>query len=142
MARFLSRLDEERVVAAIREAEKNTSGEIRVHLQPRDKGDAMAIAKKTFERLKMTETEQRNGVLFFVATRDQKLAVLGDKGIDDATPPDFWDSIVTTITDHFREGRIADGLCEGILMAGQALQEYFPYQSDDVNELNDEISYA
>ena len=142
MARFLSKNDEQRVLEAIREAEKNTSGEIRVHLQPRDKGDAMAAAKKTFERLKMSQTEQRNGVLFFVATRDHKLAVLGDKGIDDSTPPDFWDSIVAVITGHFKEGRIADGLCEGILMAGRALQEYFPYQSDDINELTDEISYA
>ena len=112
MARFLSKLDEERVVAAIREAEKNTSGEIRVHLQPRDKGDAMAIAKKTFERLKMTQTEQRNGVLFFVATRDQKLAVLGDKGIDDATPPDFWDSIVTTITEVELGVELSEGVFE------------------------------
>jgi uncharacterized membrane protein len=142
MARFLSKADEQRIMEAIREAETNTSGEIRVHLQPSSKGDPMATAKKTFERLKMTRTEQRNGVLFFVATRDQQLAVLGDKGIDEATPSDFWDSVVETVTAGFREGRIADGLCEGIRAAGRALQEYFPYQSDDENELNDEISYA
>ncbi|MBT3192615.1 MAG: TPM domain-containing protein [Verrucomicrobia bacterium] len=142
MARFLTKSDEQRVLEAIREAETNTSGEIRVHLQPRCKGDPMEAAKKRFERLKMTQTEKRNGVLFFVSTRDQKLAVLGDKGIDDATPPDFWESIVTAVTDCFREGRIPDGLCEGIRMAGKALQAYFPYQSDDVNELTDEISYA
>jgi uncharacterized membrane protein len=142
MARFLSKEDETRIMDAIREAETNTSGEIRVHLQPRCKGAPMEIAKKTFERLKMTKTEQRNGVLFFVAHRDQKLAVLGDKGIDEATPSDFWDEIVEGVTARFHDGNIADGLCEGILKAGKALQEYFPYQSDDVNELNDEISYA
>ena len=142
MARFLSKADETRIMDAIREAETNTSGEIRVHVQSRCKGEPMDIAKKIFERLKMTKTEQRNGVLFFVAHRDQKLAVLGDTGIDEATPSDFWDEIVEGVTTHFRDGNIADGLCEGILKAGKALQEYFPYQSDDVNELNDEISYA
>ncbi len=142
MARFLSESDEQRVLEAIREAETSTSGEIRVHLQPRCKGAPMDVAKRRFERLGMTRTKLRNGVLFFLAYKDQKLAVLGDTGIDEATPPDFWDSIVATVTERFREGRVADGLCEGILMAGQALQEFFPYQSDDVNELKDEISYA
>jgi len=142
MSRFLSKAEEKRVMDAIRKAETNTSGEIRVHLQPRCKGDAMEVAKRTFERLKMTHTEQRNGVLFFVAYRDQQLAVLGDKGIDDATPPEFWKAIVDAVSVAFREGRIADGLSAGILMAGEALQAYFPYQSDDTNELNDEISYA
>jgi uncharacterized membrane protein len=142
MARFLSKSDEQRVMEAIREAETNTSGEIRVHVQPRCKGATMDVAKHRFERLGMTRTELRNGVLFFLAYKDQQFAVLGDKGIDEATPPDFWDSIVATVTAHFHEGRIADGLCEGILMSGRALQEFFPYQSDDVNELEDEISYA
>jgi len=142
MGRFLSKEDEQRIVDAIREAETNTSGEIRVHLQPRCKGDPMEEAKRIFERLKMTQTEQRNGVLFFVAHRDKQLAVLGDKGIDEATPPDFWNAIVEQVTNRFREGQVADGLREGILAAGKALQTYFPYQSDDVNELNDEISYA
>jgi len=142
MARFLSKDDEQRVLAAIREAETNTSGEIRVHLQPRCKGATMEVAKRRFERMGMTRTELRNGVLFFVATKDKQVAVLGDKGIDEVTPPDFWDGVLATVTDCFREGRVADGLCEGILMAGKALQEFFPHQSDDVNELSDEISYA
>jgi uncharacterized membrane protein len=142
MSRFLSKDDEQRIMAAIREAETNTSGEIRVHMQPRCKGATIDVAKRRFERLGMTKTELRNGVLFFVAAKDKQFAVLGDKGIDAVTPPDFWDSIVATVTEHFREGRVADGLCEGILMAGKALKEFFPYQSDDLNELNDEISYA
>ncbi len=142
MARFLSKTDEQRVMAAIREAETNTSGEIRVHLQPRCKGTTMDSAKQRFGRLGMTRTDARNGVLFFVAYKDRQLAVLGDVGIDEATPADFWNSIVATVTDHFREERIVDGLCEGILMAGKALQAFFPYRSNDVNELKDEISYA
>ncbi len=142
MARFILKSDEERIMSAIREAETNTSGEIRVHVQPRCKGEPMAVAKKVFERLGMTRTEQRNGVLFFVAHKDHKFTILGDKGIDEVVPDDFWDSIVKVVTDCFSDERIADGLCDGITKAGVALKEYFPYQSDDVNELNDEISYA
>ncbi len=142
MANFISKPDEKRIMEAIGKAETNTSGEIRVHVQPRCKGEPMEVAKKVFERLKMTRTEQRNGVLFFVAHKDQKFTILGDKGIDDVVPKDFWESIVKVVTDCFGEGRPADGLCDGITAAGNALKEFFPYQSDDVNELNDEISYA
>jgi len=142
MSRYISKVDEKRIMQAIHEAETNTSGEIRVHVQPRCKGTPIEVAKKVFERLGMTRTEQRNGVLFFVAHKDKKFTILGGKGIDDVVPADFWESIVKTVTDCFSDGRTADGLCDGITAAGNALKEYFPYQSDDVNELNDEISYA
>ena len=142
MSRYISKVDEKRIMEAIHEAEENTSGEIRVHIQPRCKGEPIEVAKKVFDRLKMTRTEERNGVLFFVAYKDKKFTIIGDKGIDDVVLAEFWESIVKTVTDCFSEGRTADGLCDGIIAAGDALKEYFPYQSDDVNELNDEISYA
>lgn len=142
MYRYISKIDEQRIIDAIREAETNTSGEIRVHVQPRCKGEPMDVARKVFERLGMTRTEQRNGVLFFVAYKNKKFTILGDKGINEIVPENFWESIVKTVTDCFSENRTADGLCAGIIAAGDALKKYFPYQTDDVNELDDEISYA
>ena len=132
----------ERIVAAITAAEKDTSGEIRLHIQNRVKGDILEVAKKRFEKMGMTATELRNGVLFFMAMKDQTFSVLGDKGIDDLVPDDFWEETVGVMREQFGEGDLLGGLEAGIRKAGQALKEFFPYQSDDVNELSDEISYA
>lgn len=130
----------ERLGAAIRAAEKDTSGEIRVHVQPRVKGDIMEAAKRRFEKLGMTRTQQRNGVLFFLATKDKRFAVLGDKGIDERVPDDFWDETVALMSDRFRAGDAVGALELGIRHAGKALGEFFPHQRDDTNELDDEIS--
>ncbi|MBT3289119.1 MAG: TPM domain-containing protein [Victivallales bacterium] len=132
----------ERIVAAITAAEKDTSGEIRLHIQNRVKGDILEVAKKRFEKMGMTATELRNGVLFFMAMKDQTFSVLGDKGIDDLVPDDFWEETVGVMREQFGEGDLLGGLEAGIRKAGQALKEFFPYQSDDVNELSDEISYG
>ncbi|MBN2302542.1 MAG: TPM domain-containing protein [Lentisphaerae bacterium] len=142
MAKFFNKEDERQILDAIKDAESDTSGEIRVHIQERCKGDPIETAKKVFERIGMTSTEKRNGVLFFLAYADRKFAILGDKGIDDAVPDDFWRSIVETVISHFKEGRFTHGLRDGILETGRALKKYFPYQSDDVNELKDEISHG
>ena len=132
----------ERIVAAITAAEKDTSGEIRLHIQNRVKGDSREVAKKRFEKMGMTATELRNGALFFMAMKDQTFSVLGDKGIDDLVPDDFWEETVGVMREQFGEGDLLGGLEAGIRKAGQALKEFFPYQSDDVNELSDEISYG
>ena len=95
-----------------------------------------------FEKLEMQKTEQRNGVLFYLAVKDQKFAILGDAGINALTPEDFWDTIKEKMMASFKEGAFAIGLKEGILMAGEALKSHFPYQDDDVNELSDEISFG
>lgn len=131
-----------RVTAAIQDAERDTSGEIRVHIQHRVKGDIFAVAKARFEELGMTATEQRNGVLFYVAIKDKRFAVLGDQGINDRVPEGFWQETVDAMRQHFAEGDLVGGLEAGIRQAGKALKEFFPYQSDDVNELSDEISYG
>jgi len=132
----------ERIVAAINAAEKDTSGEIRLHIQNRVKGDILEVAKKRFEKMGMTATELRNGVLFFMAMKDHTFSVLGDKGIDNLVPDDFWEETVAVMRERFGEDDLLGGLEAGIRKAGQALKEFFPYQSDDVNELSDEISYA
>jgi len=142
MSLFLNKDQEALVVSAIKEAETNTSGEVRVHIQKHCKGDAMKVAQSQFNRLKMDRTELRNGVLFFVATEAHKFAILGDEGINNAVSDDFWEEIKNEMQEHFRNGRYSEGLAAGIKSAGLALQKHFPYQSDDVNELSDDISYG
>ena len=126
---------------AIAAAELNTSGEIRVHVDSRCKEEPMKQAILTFEKLGMHKTELRNAVLFYVAMDDKKLAILGDKGINEAVPENFWDNIRTNMVAHFKASNFTEGLVEGILKAGEQLKVAFPYQSDDSNELSNEISF-
>lgn len=137
---FLNSEGEWQVVQAIQEAERNTSGEIRVHLDLHTDLPHLERAKEVFAKLNMHRTQARNGVLFYVAVEDRSFAIFGDTGIDQAVPDDFWESIRDTLSAHFRAGRFAEGLAEGILQAGEALKRYFPHQDDDVNELPDDIS--
>jgi uncharacterized membrane protein len=127
---------------AIRTAELNTSGEIRVHIEKHCKGDVLDRAAYIFSKLKMHETELRNGVLFYLAVEDHKFAILGDAGINQRVPDGFWDNIKDEMAVNFREGKFADGLSKGIVMSGDQLKKHFPYQVDDVNELSDEISFG
>lgn len=137
---FLSKAEEQEIVHAIVEAEKNTSGEIRVHIEEHSEKSPLDRAQEVFFELKMDETQDRNGVLFYVCVSDKKFAILGDKGINEAVESDFWDSTKDTIIASFKEGKYKKGLVEGILSAGERLKKYFPYQSDDTNELSNEIS--
>mgnify|MGYP000464310499 CR=1 FL=1 len=136
---FLTKEEEVKIVQAIKDAEKNTSGEIRVHISQK-RGDVMKLALKAFRKLGMNNTELKNGVLFFVDVPQHKFVVLGDEGIDKVTPDDFWESIKELVVGEFKNGNFADGLIAGIIAAGNKLKIHFPYQSDDVNELSDEIS--
>jgi uncharacterized membrane protein len=131
-----------KVVNAVKEAELNTSGEIRVHIEKSCPEDVLDRAAFIFEKLKMHKTALRNGVLFYLAINDQKFAILGDGGINAKVPEGFWDDIRKTMTDLFKEGEFAEGLVQGILMSGEQLKSHFPYQSDDVNELSDDISFG
>lgn len=129
------------IVSAIAEAEKNTSGEIRVHLENKCSADVLDRAAQVFAKLQMHKTKERNGVLFYLATEDHKFAILGDAGINAKTGPDFWDTIKAGMADEFSKGNFAEGLVNGIIKAGEQLKVHFPYQSDDVNELPNEISF-
>lgn len=129
------------IVQAIKEAEKNTSGEIRVHLENHCKKDVLDRAAEIFATLKMHETELRNGVLFYLAIKDHQLAILGDTGINQKVPEHFWEEIRDFMVASFKEGKYVYGLSEGIKMAGLQLKSHFPYQSDDRNELSDDISF-
>lgn len=138
---FLSSLDQPRIVAAIQNAETQTSGEIRVHVQPTvGSADLRTYAERTFERLGMTKTALRNGVLLFIATKDHRFVILGDKGIDEKVPPGFWDEIAAKLTIRFKNGEHTDGIVDAIHAAGAQLRDFFPRAVGDVNELTDEIS--
>lgn len=133
-------IDRDRIVNAISDAEAQTSGELRVHMQPKvHGGDVRTVAERTFERLGMTKTALRNGVLLFLATEDRKFTILGDRGIDEKVPPGFWDEIAAKLTIRFRNGEFTEGIVEAITAAGQQLGEYFPRATGDVNELSNEI---
>lgn len=138
----LSQKEEEKIIRAIREAERNTSGEIRVHIDAEPQGNHLEIAASVFHSLQMDQTRDRNGVLFHVSPRDHNFTVIGDTGIDAVTSEDFWDEIKETVIKKFKKGKYAKGLVKGIETAGEALKEYFPYQDDDKNELPDEISWS
>jgi uncharacterized membrane protein len=140
---FLDAAEQERIVAAIQQAESHTSGEIKVHIEklcphelPLDR------AKEVFAELGMQRTAQQNGVLFYLAHEDHKFAVIGDKGIYEQVPHDFWDSTKELLRHHFARGEFTEGFCRGIHEAGTQLKTYFPYQSDDINELPDDISFG
>ena len=133
---------QKRIVEAIRQAEKATSGEIRVHVEPHcGNPDPVQRAIEVFAHLGMHQTKEQNGVLFYLAYTDRKFAILGDKGIDAKVPDDFWESTKSLLRSHFAAGNYAEGLSLGIGRAGQQLKQYFPYASDDTNELADDISF-
>ena len=136
-----SETQQKAIQEAIAAAELNTSGEIRVHVDSRCKDEPMKRAIAKFEKLGMHKTELRIAVLFYVAMDDKKLAILGDKGINEAVPENFWDSIKTNMVAHFKAANFTEGLVEGIIKAGEQLKAAFPYQSDDSNELSNEISF-
>lgn len=139
--RILNNEEDRHIVEAIRQAELNTSGEIKVHIENHCRGEVVERSLVVFNRLKMSETKQRNGVLIYLAVKDHKFAILGDEGINNVVEDNFWDDIRDMMATEFKQGRFAEGLEQGIKRCGEKLKAYFPYQSDDVNEIPDEISY-
>jgi uncharacterized membrane protein len=140
---FMAQLDQPRIVEAIRNAELQTSGEIRVHLQPKVRGgEIRAVAERTFERLGMTKTALRDGVLLFIASEERRFVILGDKGIDEKVPPGFWDEIAAKLTIRFSNGEFTEGIVEAVTAAGEHLRQFFPRAAGDVNELPDEIDVS
>ncbi|HEX9979712.1 MAG TPA: TPM domain-containing protein [Flavobacterium sp.] len=137
---FLSVEDEQEIVEAIRRAEKETSGEIRVHIERKSTGDSFERAKEVFHMLKMDATELKNGVLIYLAVDDRAFVICGDKGIDDVVSDDFWDSTKDVMAAQFRNGNFKQGLIDGIKRAGEQLQKHFPCADDDRDELANEIS--
>ena len=138
---FLSTLDHDRIVAGIKEAESRSRAEIRVHVSSRKVEDAQKAAAERFEKLGMTATAERNGVLIYVAPASQRFAVIGDTGIHQRCGQPFWEEVAAAMQEDFRQGHFTDGIVKGVSRAGQALAEHFPRTDRaDVNELSDEVS--
>ena len=140
--KFLNKEDKQRISEAIKAAELNTSGEIRVHVESAVNEDVLDRAAYIFKTLNMHKTTERNGILFYLAQESRKFAILGDAGINAKVPANFWDCVKENMAANFADGKFADGLCEGIQFAGDQLKAHFPYQKDDINELTDEISFG
>ena len=134
--------EKQSIAQAIENAELNTSGEVRVHIEEKCKEDVLDHAAFIFEKLKMFETESKNGILFYLSLDDHKFAVIGDVGIHQKVGDDFWESVKNEMIPLFKDNKLAEGLTVGIEKAGMELKKYFPYQSDDKNELDDEISFG
>lgn len=140
--KFLTAEQQNSVVEAVRLAEKGTSGEIRIHIDAVCDGNPVQRAEQVFFALGMDKTALRNGVLIYLACESKVFAVIGDKGINDLVPENFWDDVILAMTEKFRAGHFAEGLSVAAVMAGEKLKEFFPYQDDDVNEQPDEISFG
>lgn len=140
--KYFTEADQLQISNAIRVAETNTSGEIRVHVETKCAGDVLDRAAYIFEKLEMHKTALRNGVLFYLAVEDRKFAILGDAGINQKVPENFWESTKELVIEKFKEGKMSEGLSKGIVKAGEQLKTHFPYQKDDVNELSDDISFG
>jgi uncharacterized membrane protein len=139
---FLKELDHDRIVAAIRDAEARSRGELRVHVAGGDVGDVQQAAAKQFEAFGMTATAERSGVLIYVAPVSRKFAVIGDTGIHERCGPSFWSEVAAAMEADFRAGRFSDGIVNGIARAGEALARHFPRAAGgaDVNELPDDVT--
>ncbi len=129
------------IKSSVQSAELNTSGEIRVHIEVACKADVLDHAAYLFEKLGMSKTALRNGVLIYLAIKDRKFAIIGDAGMNTKVPADFWDKAKSIMLSDFKEGRFTEGLCKAVLLAGEQLKQFFPHQADDINELPDEVSF-
>jgi len=127
---------------SIENAELDTSGEIRVHIESNCTGEVLDRATYIFDKLGMQKTAMRNGVLIYLAVKTRKFAIIGDAGINKVVPPGFWNDVKNIMFDHFRDGKFTEGLSEAITRTGEQLKKFFPYQVDDINELPDDISFG
>jgi uncharacterized membrane protein len=133
--------EQQRIKRAVEDAEKHTSGEIRVCLEKKCSENVLHRAARYFHKLDMHKTRLRNGVLIYVATVDRKFAIIGDKGINNVVPENFWNETKNDMLEHFKQDKLVEGIVTGIAIAGEHLQKYFPHQLNDKNELPDDIAF-
>jgi uncharacterized membrane protein len=138
---FLAQLEHHEIVAAIQEAEKKTSGELRVFISRNLVETPVAAAQKHFVRMGMEKTRERNGVLIFVAPRSRKFAVVGDIAVHGRCGDEFWQKLAAEMSGHFQRGQFTSGIVHGIRKAGELLAEHFPHRPDDQNELPDQVEH-
>ena len=137
---FISQIDDARIMAAIAEVEKKSTGEIRVYISHKERHDALAFAKNRFKELGMSKTKQRNGVLLYIVPRTQQFAVLGDTGIHQKCGDEFWKDIIAGMGPLMKEGRFTDALVKAVSEIGAVLEKHFPSTGENRNELSNEIA--
>jgi uncharacterized membrane protein len=142
VADFFSDEQKQQIRAAVERLELKTTGEIRLHVESECKGDAYERAVHVFHKLHMQKTKHRNAILFYLAINTNKLAIVGDEGIHKRVPENFWVTVKDHIIAQFKQGKFAEGICEGIDMTGEMLHKHFPKNATDKNQLSDEISYG
>src|ERR1700753_4164877 len=133
--------EQQRIRVAIENAEKHTSGQIRVCIEKTCSENVLDRAAAYFHKLDMDKPKHRNGVLIYLATVDRKFAIIGDAGIDKVVPADFWDSTKEDMLAHFKLGDLIEGIVTGLQIAGEHLKRYFPHHTGDANELSDDIAF-
>ena len=133
--------EQQRIREAVERAEKHTSGEIRVCVEKTCSEDVLDRAAKYFTQLDMHKTKLRNGVLIYLATDDHKFAIIGDGGINKVVPDNFWDDAKLQMLEQFKQGNLVEGIATGVKLAGEQLKKYFPYDTNDSNELSDDVSF-
>ncbi|KIA91290.1 hypothetical protein OC25_21895 [Pedobacter kyungheensis] len=138
---LFSDIEQEKIANAIADAEKATSGEIRIAIDKHCEADPYEKAIEYFVKLDMDKTARRNGVLIYLAHVDRKFAVIGDIGINQLVPDDFWETTKIAMTAHFAKGNLADGIIAGVTLAGEKLALFFPPQKGDINELPNDIVF-
>lgn len=139
---FFSRQEQDEIVEAIRLAELETSGEIRVHIEERCPIDPIDRAREVFFQLGMNHTKEQNGVVIYLALLDKKFAILGDKGLHEKVTDQFWEEEKQLMLSFFQQGKFTEGLCAAVSQVGEKLQAFFPYHSEDKNELSNEVSFG
>ena len=139
---FLSKEEEQEIVNTIVIAEKNTSGEIRVHIEETSTKPPVERAQEVFHLLKMDETELKNGVLFYICMQSKSFAIIGDKGINAVVPDHFWDDERDLMISYFKNGQFTEGLVEGIKKVGEQMKQFFPYIENDANELSNDVTFG
>ncbi len=140
--KFFNEQEEQLILKAIRDAENKTSGEIRVHVTPNIQKTVLDDAALWFNKLNMHETSNSNGVLIFLAYEDKEFAIIGDSGINNKVPTDFWENIKSQMQIDFKESLFCEGIIRAIEKTGEQLKSFFPITSNDKNELNDNVSYG
>ena len=127
---------------AILNAELDTSGTIRVHIENICEKDVTERAENLFRKFKMNKTELHNSVLFYIALKTRKFAIVGDTGINKYVPKNFRKTLNSKMMAHLKDNNVTVGLCEGIKLTGEILKKHFPHRTDDINELADELSFG
>ncbi len=138
---FFDQTEQHMLIEAVAQAELETSGEIRLHIENFCFGNEIKRSEKVFTKLNMHKTKERNGVLIYIATFSKKIAVVGDEGIHQKLGNEFWQKLVNELIKDFRENRKAPALAKCILACGEQLGKFFPIKSDDENELTNTISF-